>query len=100
MASKKSQEGIMRGAPPVVPHGAPLYRVTGTTHFINGRLVYPDQGADSEVRYAGIPGASLEPLDDAAKKARKEADAERAKRKAEAEQHDQDLARARALLRG
>lgn len=97
--NKKKQEGIMRGPPPVVPEGAPLYRVTNAVHYINGRLVAPDDGDNSLVRYAGVPGVNLEPVDEAAKKARKEADAARAERKAAADKLEQDNARLRGLIR-
>lgn len=86
----------VRGAPPKVPRDAPRYRVTKRPHFINGRVVEPDQ----EVNYAGIPGECLEPLDAAAKKARAAADADReARRKAE-EQRKQEVAKLRKAMAG
>lgn len=99
MATKKQHEGIMRGKPPVAPEGAPLYRVTKAVHFINGRMVSPDDGENSLVRYAGVPGVNLEPVDEAAKKARAKADAERAERKADADKLEADNARLRGLIR-
>lgn len=84
----------VRGAVPSVPEGAPRYRVTGRAHFINGRVVQPGD----IVSFTGIPGVSLEPLDDAAKKAREAADADRAKRKDAAEQERQEVARLRKLI--
>lgn len=74
---------VIRGKVPTVPADAPQYRVklSAKPHFLNGRVVQPGE----LVRYAGVPGTGLEPLDDAARAAVKEADAARAKRKAEAE---------------
>lgn len=86
----------VRGAPPKEPRDAPLYRVTKRPHFINGRIVEPDQ----QVRYAGVPGECLEPMDAAAKKARAAADAEReARRKAE-EQRKAETAKLRKAMAG
>jgi hypothetical protein len=95
---KKPRVGPVRGDPPKVPEGAPLYRVTEAPHFINGRIVYPDKGEDSLVRYAGVPGVRLEPVDDAAKAARKKADADRDARKAAAKQAEETNARLRGLI--
>ena len=92
------QNSNMRGAPPQIPAGAPTYRVTGKPHLINGRIVYPDQGSESIVRFDGVPGALLEPLDDAAKQARAAADAARAERRKQAEQERAEVARLRKLI--
>jgi hypothetical protein len=75
----ESQDKV-RGKLPKVPADAPLYRVTKKTHFINGRRVEPGE----TVRFSGTPGTLLEPLDDAAKAARAEADKARAKRSQDA----------------
>lgn len=71
---------VMRGKVPTIPADAPLYRAR-KVHFLNGRIVEKDE----KVRYAGVPGTGLEPLDDAARKAVAEAEKARAARKAEAE---------------
>lgn len=86
----------VRGAPPKVPRDAPRYRVTKRPHFINGRVVEPDQ----EVNYAGIPGECLEPLDAAAKKARAAADADREERRKAEEQRKQEVVRLRKAMAG
>lgn len=86
---------VVRGKVPTIPAGAPLYRVkpTAKAHFINGRVVQPGE----EVRYAGVPGTGLEPLDKAAVAAMEAADKERAARKADAENKRSALAEVRRL---
>ena len=60
---------------PVPGANAPEYRVTRLS-FFNGRLCGPGTKFPT-VRYEGVPGKALEPLNDAARKAK--ADAEKAK---------------------
>lgn len=80
-AASSPRRGLVRGRVPKVASNAPLYRVTGRPHFINGRIVKPGE----TVRYEGVPGASLEPMDAAAKKAAAEAAKARAERKSAAD---------------
>lgn len=47
---------------------APLYRVTAKS-YINGVICGPGTGVEN-VRYEGIPGKALEPLNEAAKAAK------------------------------
>jgi len=47
---------------------APLYRVTAKS-YINGVICGPGTDVDT-IRYDGIPGKALEPLNDAAKAAK------------------------------
>jgi len=77
---KAAKNGVMRGSSPAVPAEAPLYLVKHKDHFINGRVVNPGD----RVRYAGVPGVNLEPLDDAARQAVADAEEARDQRKAEA----------------
>lgn len=83
---------MVRGKRRPASGDAPLYRVTKKAHFIDGRLYEPG----AEVRYAGIPGTLLEPLDKAAEAACEEAAEGRAKRKRQAEQKQ---ANARKLIK-
>lgn len=67
-----TSNGPIRGRAPKPAADAPEYRVTKVS-FIGGRLVGPGCVTDV-VRYEGVPGKALEPLNDAARKAIAERD--------------------------
>jgi hypothetical protein len=65
--ANKPRDAAKSAAP--VDASVPTYRVTGARHYINGRRY--EVGAT--VAYSGTPGEGLEPINEAAKKAKAEA---------------------------